>query len=278
MSTTLHNILTGIFDFILLVKAEFQRDLIYMRRYPLEILSFIFFMYLILMAILFGFSQLMSDQASKVLNQETMILGYCLMQFVLAAQMGWSGQIQNESQTGTLEQLSISGHTLGGVLLSRGIAQFPRNSITFFIYLVAYRLSIPEARIDLAAFGLAIPVLFLTAFGVFGIAYLFAGITLLFKRVGFFFQIINFGFLGLFWQNRAAMTEGGTLALLYDFFPLTAGLTQLKNILIRIPQTGEQSGGIRILVLTSLASVAIGYFLFFRMEMRARKMALLSQY
>ena len=35
-------------EFALIVKAEFKRDLLFMYRYPLEILSFLFFMYLIL--------------------------------------------------------------------------------------------------------------------------------------------------------------------------------------------------------------------------------------
>ena len=267
-------------DFMLIVKAEFIRDLIFMRRYPLEILSFFFFMYLILMAMILGVSQLLPKSSGNPLNQELMILGYCLMQFVLAAQMGWSGQIQNESQTGTLEQLSISGHTLGGVLLSRGIAQMPRHMLNFIMFLAVYKLSLPSAKIQLSNVYLAVPILFVTAFGVFGIAYVFAGITLLYKRVGFFFQLINFGFLGLFWQNRATIAEGTWTARIYDIFPLTVGMANLRSALI---EPAKQDGyllttGPLYLVLVCLASTALGYGAFYLMEKRARKMALLSQY
>ncbi len=268
-------------DFLLIVKAEFKRDLLYMKRYPLEPLSFLFFMYMILIAVLVGFSQLLPDGGRKLLNQELMILGYCLMQFVMATQMGWSGQIQNESQTGTLEQLSISGHTLGGVLLSRGIAQFPRQVLSFFLLLLAYKVSIPEANIRLDLFYKAIPILFITAIGIFGVSYVFAGITLLFKRVGFFFQIINFAFLGLFWQNRAKLEEGSVTALLYDIFPPSVGLANLREVLIQSGgQTAEHSlsTGPLYLLMISLLSVGLGYFAFYRMEIRARRQALLSQY
>lgn len=263
-------------DFALIVKAEVVRDLLFMKRYPLEPLSFLFFMYLILMSILLGFSQLM-EGGVRSLNSEKMVLGYCLMQFVLATQMGWSGQIQNESQTGTLEQLSISGHSLGGVLLARGIAQMPRQMLSFFVLLSAYRWSLPGSRIDLGGTVEAIPVLIFLAFGIYGVAFLFAGLTLIFKRVGFFFQIINFGFLGLFWQDRAALREGGLAALLYDSFPLTMGMERLQAILV----TGHRSVGASSWLAFAgvcAASAVIGYALFRQLEKKARQFGLLSQY
>ena len=265
------------YDFGLILKAEFVRDVIYMRRYPLEPLSFLFFMYLILMAILFGFSQLLTQKSSAVLNQEVMILGYCLMQFVLSTQMGWSGQIQNESQTGTLEQLSISGHTLGGVLLSRGIAQFPRQTLSFFVLLGAYYLTIPDTKLTLQHWPAAVGVLFLTMIGIFGVAYLFAGATLLFKRVGFFFQIVNFAFLGLFWQNRANLGE--VSGFLYDVFPLTVGMSNLQRLLVTGggPVTVTPQGAFYLLCV-SAASMLVGFWAFYKMEQRARDLALLSQY
>lgn len=268
-------------EFALIIKAEFKRDLIFMYRYPLEILSFLFFMYLILMAILLGLSELMPGGEGLAgkdspINRETMILGYCLMQFVLATQMGWSGQIQNESQTGTLEQLSISGHSLAGVLLARGISQQPRQILSFFLLLGAYYLSIPDTGIDPTTAPLAILVLSITAFGVYGVAYLFAGLTLIFKRVGFFFQIINFAFLGLFWQDRSSMEEGSWSALLYDYFPLTRGMNLLQEALL-------SGSGLRLEVLPGfllncLIFALAGYWLFRWMERKARMQALLSQY
>ncbi len=269
-------------EFLLIVKAEFKRDLLFMYRYPLEILSFLFFMYLILMAILLGLSELMpSGQGlsgkDSPIDRETMILGYCLMQFVLATQMGWSGQIQNESQTGTLEQLSISGHSLAGVLLARGISQQPRQILSFFLLLGAYFLSIPDTGIQPGRAPLVILVLSVTAFGVYGVAYLFAGLTLIFKRVGFFFQIINFAFLGLFWQDRTGMAEGSWSAFLYDAFPLTRGMTLLRQSVIP-----EQSG-LTLETLLGFATICltftiVGYWLFRWMEKKARMQALLSQY
>ena len=269
-------------EFGLIVKAEFKRDLLFMYRYPLEILSFLFFMYLILMAILLGLSQLMpSGQGlsgkDSPIDRETMILGYCLMQFVLATQMGWSGQIQNESQTGTLEQLSISGHSLAGVLLARGISQQPRQILSFFLLLGAYFLSIPQTGIDPARIPEAILILSVTAFGVYGVAYVFAGLTLIFKRVGFFFQIINFAFLGLFWQNRDAMAEGSWSAIVYDLFPLTRGMTLLRKVLM------PEKGNLPISEIVFFAFICVvftvgGYWLFRAMEKKARSQALLSQY
>ncbi len=262
-------------DFVLILKAEFKRDLIFMKRYPLEPLSFLFFMYLILMSIILGLGQLVPGGA-LTLNKEKMIIGYCLMQFVLSAQMGWSGQISNESQTGTLEQLSISGHTLGGVLLSRGLSQFPRHALSFFMLLGAYRLTLPQTGLRLTEWMPALLLLFIMGFGIFGVAYLFAGLTLIFKRVGFFFQIINFGFLGLFWQDRGALAAGGVAANLYDWFPLTVGMASLQNTL------GSTSAGAEFslvwLTFVSLLWMAGGFAIFFWLEREARKRGLLSQY
>lgn len=271
-------IITFIYDFLLILKAEVKRDYIYLKRYPLEIISFVFFMYIILLAVFFGFSQLTIGSAN-LLNREKMIIGYCLMQFVLSTQMGWSGQIQNESQTGTLEQLSISGHTLGEVLLARGLAQFTRQVISFYILLFLYKISIPGLQIGFNNNIYILFNMFIMAIGIFGVSFVFAGVTLLFKRVGFFFQIINFAFLGLFWQDRSKLENGSLLALLYDNFPLTMGMTNLQKILIN-QYVELDFAELHILHFTvnSLLFAFLGYYLFNLMEKKARTLGLLSQY
>ncbi|MCE9499481.1 MAG: hypothetical protein K8R21_03115 [Leptospira sp.] len=182
-------------DFLLLVKAEIKRDYIYMLRYPMEILSFFIIMYMILMAIIFGVNMMIPNKTGWVLNQ--IILGYALMNFIMSSQMGWSGAIQNESETGTLEQLSISGHYLSGVLFARGISQFPRHTFNFFTLYALLNYS--TSTVSNFSFLYSIPILFTGMIGIFGVSFVFAGITLLLKRVGMFFQIVNFGFLALFW-------------------------------------------------------------------------------
>ena len=271
-------VITFIYDFLLILKAEVKRDYIFLKRYPLEIVSFIFFMYIILLAVFFGFSQLTIGSVN-LLNREKMIIGYCLMQFVLSTQMGWSGQIQNESQTGTLEQLSISGHGLGEVLLARGLAQLPRQVISFYTLLFMYKMSIPDLQISFTNNFFILVTLFIMAIGIFGVSYIFAGITLLFKRVGFFFQIINFAFLGLFWQDRSKLVNGSLIAHLYDNFPLTMGMANLQKILInQYVELNISERNLLIFMLNSLLFAAFGYYLFHLMEQKARTLGLLSQY
>ena len=262
-------------EFFLLVKAELKREYLFLKRYPMEIISFIFFMYVILMAIILGVSQL-SDKGGLEINHNRMILGYCLMQFVMSSQMGWSGQISNESQTGTLEQLSISGHRLGTVLLARGFSQFPRQTMSFFLLMSAYIFSMPDVDLSLSVFYVVIPGLFLIAIGVYGIAYIFAGITLLFKRVGTFFQIINFGLLGLFWQDRSALADDSFWAMLYDIFPLTLGMKNLSHYFEN--PTQDIFAHYANQAFYSVIFCVAGYLIFSMMEKKARKMALLSQY
>lgn len=265
-----------LFDFLLILKAETVRDFIFMKRYPAETISFLFFMYLILLAILFGFHQL-AGSASGVLNKDKMILGYSLMQFVMATQMGWSGQIQNESQTGTLEQLSISGHTLGEVLLARGLSQMPRQMLSFYVLLGAYTFSIENISLSLAPhIPQTILLLLIMGIGIFGLSYIFAGITLIFKRVGFFFQIINFAFLGLFWQDRAKLADGGAIAFIYDHFPLTLGMANLQKLLTGT--SGPAFTDYLSFTVHSIIFCIAGYVIFLWMEERARDGGLLSQY
>ncbi len=262
-------------EFVLLIKAELKREALFIIRYPMQSLSFVLFMYIILMAIFFGMSQLSGGSGLNI-NHERMVIGYCLMQFIMGSQMGWSGQISNESQTGTLEQLSISGHSLATVLLARGFAQFPRQIASFFLLLGGYTLAIPQVHILGGNIPVAVLFLFLIALGVYGIAYLFAGMTLLFKRVGFFFQIINFAFLGLFWQNRDALIDGSWQAVVYDLFPLTLGM---KNLLAVFTTDHPE---IFAMLFTQLFYSGVftitGFILFRKMEKKARELALLSQY
>jgi len=264
-----------LYEFLLLVKSEFKREMLFLKRYPFETLSFLFFMYVILLAIYMGMSQLSGREGLNI-HPERMIIGYCLMQFIMSSQMGWSGQISNESQMGTLEQLSISGHRLGTVLFARGLSQFPRQTMSFFILIYAYAMAIPGINLRSDRYLTIILFLFIIALGVYGIAYIFAGLTLLFKRVGFFFQIINFAFLGLFWQNRETLAEGSLFAILYDSFPLTLGMKNLllvfteKEIHIAMPLIHQ-------LFFSGCFAIA-GYLLFMYMEKKARQLALLSQY
>ena len=156
----------------------------------------------------------------------------------------------------------------------------PRHILSFFILLCAYKISVPETKLIIQNFFQAVPILIITGIGVFGVAYIFAGITLLFKRVGFFFQIINFGFLGLFWQNRMNMVEGSIWATLYDIFPLTAGMANLRLVLIHqdINQKYILHTNLFELIIYSFICAFLGYLFFQLTERRARKMALLSQY
>lgn len=264
-----------VYEFLLLIKAELKREMLFIKRYPFETISFLFFMYVILMAIFLGMSQL-SGSGGLNINQERMIIGYCLMQFIMSSQMGWAGQISNESQMGTLEQLSISGHSLATVLLARGFSQFPRQMMSFFLLMYAYGLAMPSLNIRLERFTEVTLFLFIIALGVYGVAYIFAGLTLLFKRVGFFFQVINFAFLGLFWQNRDNLAADSLYAFLYDSFPLTLGM---KNLLY-IFTTEEVHLALPLLrqLFFSGCFAITGYLLFLVMEKKARQMALLSQY
>ncbi len=269
-------------DFLLILKAEFKRDLLFMKRYPLEPLSFLFFMYMILLSILLGLSQLVSEgrELSTFVDRERMILGYTLMQFVFSTQMGWSGQMQYESQTGTLEQLSLSGHSLGGVLLARGISQLLRQTLSFYLLLGAYVLSLPGLALDPIRFPMAVPVLLAMAAGIYGISYLFAGITLLFKRVGMFFQIVNFAFLGIFWLDRSSLEKGGVTAMLYDHFPLSVGMSKMQEVLLT--EEGSLSSTVSYswirLLLISFLYFGAGFLAFRRMEKKSRELGLLSQY
>jgi ABC-2 type transport system permease protein len=265
------------YDFLLILKAEWKRDLIYMKRYPLEIISFILFMYIILLAVFFGFSQL-TIGSMNLLNKEKMIIGYCLMQFVMSTQMGWAGQIQNESQTGTLEQLSVSGHSLGEVLLARGFSQLPRQILSFMLLTYMYTISLNELQVGFQNFFSIIIILFILSIGLFGVSYLFAGLTLLFKRVGFFFQIINFAFLGLFWQDRSKLGSS-FLGTIYDHFPLTMGMNSLQKFMIKqYVEVSLFDFQLLSFLFSSLIFFLIGFYFFSKMEEKAREYGLLSQY
>ena len=266
-----------VYDFLLILKAEWKRDLIYMRRYPLEIISFLVFMYIILLAVFFGFSQLTIGNIN-LLNKEKMIIGYCLMQFVMSTQMGWAGQIQNESQTGTLEQLSVSSHSLGEVLFARGVSQLPRQVISFILLIFMYKVSLSELQIGFQNFFSVILVLMILTIGLFGVSYIFAGLTLLFKRVGFFFQIINFAFLGLFWQDRSKLGSS-FLGTIYDHFPLTMGMNTLQKVMIKqYVEVSLFDFQLLSFFISSIIFFGIGYYFFSKMEEKAREYGLLSQY
>jgi ABC-2 type transport system permease protein len=180
-----------------------------------------------------------------------------------------------EAQTGTLEQLFLSGLRPGlvflarslGILVNRGI----RGLVLAFILAAILGLLQPVPPLAVLVFAL-------TLAGACGLGFALAGLALVYKRIG--------GALHLLWQMLVFFT--GALAPIQNIYldaiskalPLTWGITGLRAILIDgatlaiLWQNGMLSG----LLINTAFYLSLGVVVFAWGQRRARELGVLAHY
>jgi ABC-2 type transport system permease protein len=208
--------------------AELKRSWIQLIRYSTEAIGGI----IITTSIFYGLflsAQYIAGPGLQFGDRlDAVVIGYVLWTLVLFILSDIAGGLQNEAQTGTLEQLFLSPFNASTVFLVRAIASLTIQ-ITLNISILLIIMTITGSQLSFPP-SLVLP--FITVLlGAYGLAFAMGALALLLKRVQQLLGIFQFALL--FLLSVPTETWSGTGKVLALVLPMTAGAGLLRNLMAR---------------------------------------------
>ena len=251
-----------------LARAVLYREFLIFVRYPANaiggiVVSLFFF------AALFLGGQLLAGQALTD-SIEGIVVGYFLWTLSVGAYSSVSNDIGSEVQWGTLERHITTPFGFAPVALLKGIAKVVRTFLTSAVIL-AVMLLVTGTRLSLAPVTV-VAVAGLAITSVLGLGFAAGGVTVLYKRIGNWLNLLQFGFVALI--SAPVFDLPWTRVL-----PLAHGSAMLQRAMV----DGVRLWEFPLADLVLLVGVAVGYlfggYLVFQYAtQRARRLGVLGDY
>ena len=251
-----------------LARAVLYREFLIFVRYPANAIGGIV-VALFFFGLLFYGGQLLAGQALAD-SLEGIIAGYFLWTLSVGAYSSVSNDIGSEVQWGTLERHITTPFGFAPVALLKGVAKVVRTVLTsavvlaFMLLLTGTRLSLDPITVVSVA-GLAIV-------SVLGLGFAAGGLTVLYKRIGNWLNLLQFGFI--------VLISAPVFELPWTrFLPLAHGSALLQRAMV----DGVRLWEFGLADLALLVGVAVGYLLggylvFHYATRRARRLGVLGDY
>ncbi len=251
-----------------LARAVLYREYLIFVRYPANAIGGIVIA-LFFFGVLFYGGRLLAGQALTD-SLEGIIVGYFLWTLSVGAYSSVSNDIGSEVQWGTLERHITTPFGFAPVALLKGVAKVVRTFLTsaavlaVMLLLTRTRLSIDPITVITVA-GLAIT-------SVIGLGFAAGGITVLYKRIGNWLNLLQFGFVVLI--SAPVLDAPWT-----RFLPLAHGSALLQRAMVdgvRLWEFGIFDIG--LLVGVAVGYLVGGYIVFHYATRRARRLGVLGDY
>ena len=195
---------------------------------------------------------------------------YFLWTLSVGAYSSISNDVGSEVQWGTLERHVTTPFGFAPVALIKGVAKVVRTFLTSAVVL-AVMLLLTGTRLALDPLTVVV-VAGLAVTSVLGLGFAAGGLTVLYKRVGTWLNLLQFGFVVLV---SAPVFDAPWLRVL----PLAHGSALLQRAMVdgvRLWQFGL--GDLALLVAVAAAYLAGGYAVFHYATRRARRLGVLGDY
>jgi len=251
-----------------LARAVLYREFLLFVRYPANaiggiVISLFFF------GVLFYGGRMLAGQALTD-SIEGIIVGYFLWTLSVGAYSSISNDIGSEVQWGTLERHVMTPFGFAPVALLKGAAKVVRTFLISSIILAAMLL-ITGTRLELHV-GTIVVVASLSILSVLGLGFAAGGITVLYKRVGNWLNLLQFGFVVLI---SASALEVPWLKVL----PLAHGSDLLQRAMVDGVRLWEfPPADVALLVAVAVGYLGLGYAVFQASTRRARRLGVLGDY
>ncbi len=252
-----------------LFKSNFRREVILLKRYLPNTISMILTFYFIFLGMFLGI-QIVGDPSSAEMNIQYVIVNYIFWYLAMATMSGIGWMVSNEVVLGTLEQLYMSPLGAYRIFLSRIVATTIIELITISAMLFISMLTAGTwLNIDVLSI---FPILLFTLISMFGVSFMIAGMSVIFKQIQSFLQISQFLFMGL---TFVPLSIAPWLALA----PIVKGVDMIREVMIKgVSLVDFTVVDYTILVATSVIYFIIGIFLFFKCEKFAMEKGILGQH
>lgn len=260
-----------------IARAEFIRDLTTSLRYPLELLTGMFILYVLFMGLFMGAKLLAGSQALSG-NLDGVVIGYTMWFFALMAINTMSIDIENEARQGTLEQVYLHAPNYLGLLWVRAVVHLAMGAGVVVLLSVAIQLTTGNwLALTWQAVPAVILTIILTIAGLCGFGLILGGLSLTFKRIGQLSALMQFSLFFLAYADLATIPLPWREIVAH--LPLARGVDMLKLLI------GSDTAALQAiaepmlwLLVDSLVYAAIGSLVFYAMERVARKGGLLGHY
>ncbi|MBV0902213.1 ABC transporter permease [Haloarcula salina] len=251
-----------------LARAVLYREYLLFVRYPANavggiVISVFFF------ALLFYGGRMLAGRAVTD-SIEGIVVGYFLWTLSVGAYQSISSDIASEAQWGTLERHVMTPFGFAPVALFKGVAKVVRTFLTSTIIL-AVMLLITDTTLQLSAVTV-VAVASLTIASVLGLGFAAGGVAVLYKRIGNWLNLLQFGFILLI---SAPVFDLGWTRLL----PLAHGSALLQRAMVDGTRLWAfPAADLALLVGVAVGYVLLGYVVFRYTTRRARRLGVLGDY
>lgn len=259
-----------------LTKASTERAFKELLRYKFEFISMIVSLYMIFIAMFFGYSGIGQavggDQLALDRSLEGIVAGYFMWTIMVMAFFEISQSVISDAGKGTLEQLSMSNLGLHKVLIVRSIVNLIL-SISICVLILILTMATSGYWLEIKVLQ-SILVLGVGIFSMLGVSLLFAGIALIHKRVQSFLNIMQFLLLAVVIPGNSAFSKG--ISAIIPFRPAIEKFYSLSlngNNLWDFPASDYV-----LLVGNAVGYFLIGLVVFTVCTNKAKKAGLLGQY
>jgi ABC-2 type transport system permease protein len=216
-----------------------------------------------------------------------LLIGIFIWYIAIQAISNFGHLLQDEMEIGTLEQIFLTRTSLVKMLFGRAIGTFLFSSlggivlifVCFILISLFSDISFSSWKMNLSWFSLLI-ILMITMLGVYGFAFLLAGLSLVFKRIGVITVVFHYLFLFFTGITLADKKLPWILDSFSQFLPITWGVVNLKQIILSSQSLVQivTHPDFFYLCLNTLAYLTLGLLLFRFLSKRARKTGNLGQY
>lgn len=254
-------------------KVSFEKSLKDITRYKFNTIMEFSTFYMIFMAMFLGlnfFGQNMDASPLKLGSTlESLIVGYFIWMIMLVAYSSVAYGISSDATKGTLEQICMSGLGLHSVVIVRSIANLFINIVFCFLLLIFIMIT--------TGYWISINVISLTViivigiFSIFGISLILGGLTVIFKQINSFLNIVQFFLVGL---------------IMFDMSPLVSVLVPFRPAINMVYDIAREDLNLLnfslldylYLIFNSAIYFIIGLIVFNHCSKIAKKKGLLGQY
>ena len=251
-----------------LAKAVLYREYLIFVRYPANAIGGIVIA-LFFFGLLFYGGRLIAGRALTD-SIDGIVVGYFLWTLSVGAYTAISNDIGSEVQWGTLERHVITPFGFAPVAFLKGVAKVVRTFLTSTVVLVVM-VAITGTPITFDALTV-VPVAVLSIASVLGLGFAAGGIAVLYKRIGNWLNLLQFGFIPLI--SAPAFDLGWTRVL-----PLAQGSSLLQRAMLEGTRLWEFPALELAILLGTAAGYLLGGYLVFQVATRrARRLGVLGDY
>ncbi|ELZ69259.1 ABC transporter [Haloferax sp. Atlit-10N] len=198
------------------------------------------------------------------------IVGWFLWTMAQGAYSGLSGNITQESQWGTLEQLYMSPFGFGRVMLLKAASNVIQSMAIGGVILILMLVTTGRTlSVDLLTI---VPVVTASLLSVVGIGFVFAGLALIYKRIGAVSNLMQFAMVGLVGAPTADVP-------LLRLLPLVQGSALLQQSMrhgIRLWEFSAEE--LSVLLGVGVGYLVCGYVVFKYCSRVARRRGVMGHY